>query len=97
VGEEFTALLLIVFATHLPFFAWRWRRTGERRHAATTLTFGLLVVTYALRVFAPEFGIAGLPAWQVARVPAWACAALSLGLLAHHWLGRWRGIVGGPS
>ena len=96
-GEEFTALLLIVFATHLPLFAWRWRRTGERRHAATTLTFGLLVGTYALRVFAPEFGIAGLPAWQVARVPVWACAALSLVLLAHHWLGRWRGSVGGPS
>ena len=58
-GEEFTALLLIVFATHLPLFAWRWRRTGERRHAATTLTFGLLVVTYALRVFAPGLEVEG--------------------------------------
>ena len=96
VGEDFAVLLLVVCATHLPFFAWRWRRTGERRHAATTLTFSLLVVTYALRVFAPGLEVAGVPAWQVVRIPAWASAAVSLGLLAHHWLGRRRGIVRGP-
>jgi hypothetical protein len=50
-------VLLFVFTTHLPFFAWRWRATGERRYAATTLTFALLVVTYGLAVFAPQLHV----------------------------------------
>lgn len=82
------ALLLFVFATHLPFFAWRWRRTGELRHAATTLTFALLVVTYALRVFAPQAEWGGRPLHAWARGPALVSAALSIGLLLRHGL-RW--------
>lgn len=79
-------LLLFVFVTHLPFFALRWRRTGERRFAATTLTFALLVVTYAIRVFAPELRVAGLSAFWAARVVAWTSAAVSITLLVrHHW------------
>ncbi|HJO25261.1 MAG: hypothetical protein QF890_17660 [Myxococcota bacterium] len=93
-GEDFAVILLIVFATHLPLFAWRWWRTGERRHAATTLTFSLLVITYALRIFAPGLEVAGLPAWWLVRVPAWACAALSLSLLARHWFASGRDFVG---
>lgn len=77
-------VLLIVFVTHLPFFALRWWRTRELRHAATTLTFVLLVVTYGLRVVAPELPIGGVPAWQRVRVAAWAAAAVSLAMLAHH-------------
>ncbi len=29
-------LLLFVFVTHLPFFAWKYQRTREIRFAATT-------------------------------------------------------------
>jgi hypothetical protein len=83
-------LLLFVFATHGPFFAWAWVRTREPRHAATTLTFALLTVAYALRVFAPEAALGDTPAWQVARVPAWMAAALSLSLLARHALEKLR-------
>jgi len=84
------ALLLFVFATHLPFFARRWWRTGERRFAATTLTFTLLVVTYTIRVFAPELRVAGVSAFWVARVAAWSAAALSLTLFARHLVARLR-------
>ena len=81
-------LLLVVFATHGPFFAWRWWRTREMRHAATTLTFALLVVTYALRVFAPEARAGEVALWQAVRIPAWAAAAVSLTLLARHGVSR---------
>ena len=84
------AALLFVFATHLPFFAWRWRCTGERRHAATTLTFALLVATFGLRVFAPGLRVGGAPLYASLRVAAWLSAALSIGLFARHHLGKAR-------
>ncbi len=80
-----------VFVTHMPFFAWRWRRTGELRYAATTLTFALLSVTYGLRVFAPELQAGGITLWEWVRVPAWLSAAASLSLLARHHAHRLRG------
>ena len=83
-------VLLFVFTTHLPFFAWRWHATGERRYAATTLTFSLLVVTYALAVFAPELRVAGTPLYQVVRVIAWLSAAVSVALLVRHHAQRLR-------
>ena len=83
-------VLLFVFTTHLPFFAWRWRATGERRYAATTLTFALLVITYGLAVFAPQLRAGDLPLYQVVRVVAWASAAVSIGLLVRHHAGRLR-------
>jgi len=83
-------LLLVVFATHLPFFAWRWHRTRELRFAATSLTFALLVVTYGLRVFAPGLSLAETPLWQEVRVVAWLAAALSIGLLLQHQAAKLR-------
>ena len=83
-------ILLFVFTTHLPFFAWRWRTTGERRHAATTLTFALLVVTYGLAVFAPQLRLGDTPVYQLVRVVAWASAAVSIALLVRHLTGRLR-------
>lgn len=83
-------ILLGVFATHGPFFAWRYRRSGERRHAATALTFALLSLAYAVRVFAPEARLAGWPLFGILRVPAWAAAAVSLSLLARHLMTRRR-------
>ena len=85
------ALLLFVFATHLPFFAWRWWKTGERRHAATTLTFTLLIATYAIRVFAPGLRVAGVSVFWTFRVAAWPSAAVSITLLVRHHAGRVRG------
>jgi hypothetical protein len=83
-------VLLFVFATHLPFFAWRWRATGERRYAATTLTFALLVITYGLAVFAPELRIGDLPVFQIVRRIAWLSAAVSIFLLIRHHARRLR-------
>jgi hypothetical protein len=87
-------VLLVVFATHLPFFAWRWRTTGERRYAATTLTFTLLVITYGLAVFAPQLHIGRAPLFQVVRGFAWLSAAVSIGLLIRHHAFRLRGSCG---
>jgi hypothetical protein len=84
VPEWWPALLLFVFATHGPFFAWRWTRTREPRHAATTLTFALLTGAYGLRVFAPRAAWGDVPLWQAARVVAWGAAAVSLSLIARH-------------
>lgn len=81
-------LLLFVFATHLPFFVWRYRRTGQLRFAATSTTFALLCLTYGLRVFAPELSLFGRPAHLLVRPVAWGCATWSLALLARHWLRR---------
>jgi hypothetical protein len=84
-------VLLCVFSTHLPFFAWRWRRTRELRYAATTLTFALLVLTYSLRVFAPDLRIGDVELHKAVRVLAWTAAAVSIGMLVRHWAGRLRG------
>jgi hypothetical protein len=78
------ALLLFVFATHLPFFLWRWKRTGELRYAATSLTFGLLVVVYAFRVLAPQASIHDVAIHRIVRGPALLCAVVSVGLLVRH-------------
>lgn len=86
--EWWPALLLFVFVTHMPFFAWRWWRTGERRHAATTLTFSLLIAATGLRLFAPEWAWWGTPLHRPLRGLALASAVLSLGLLLAHWLRR---------
>ncbi len=82
--EWWPILLLFVFATHLPVFAWRWARTRAPRHAATTLTFALLTVSYALRVLAPDAWLGDWPLYTWFRVPAWIAALLSVGLLLHH-------------
>ena len=83
-------VLLFVFTTHLPFFAWRWRTTGERRYAATTLTFALLVVTYGLALFAPQLHVGATPLFQIVRVFAWLSAAVSIALLVRHHAMRLR-------
>lgn len=80
------ALLLGVFAVHLPFFIWRFVSTGELRYAATSVTFGLLMSAYALRVFAPEIQVAGIGLHTAVRAVALLAAALSLSLLAHRLL-----------
>ncbi len=82
-------LLLVVFVTHLPFFAWRYWKTREPRYAATSLTFSLLALTYGLRVFAPEAVVRGVPWFWIARIPAWGAATVSIAFLVHHHAGRW--------
>ncbi len=86
--EWWPTLLLGVFATHMPVFAWRWSRTRAPRHAATTMTFALLTVSYALRVFAPEVRLGDWPLHAWVRIPAWIAAVLSIGLLLRHLVTR---------
>ncbi|MEM7409428.1 MAG: hypothetical protein AAF430_04235 [Myxococcota bacterium] len=83
-------LLLVVFATHAPFFALRWVRTREPRFAATTVTFALLVATYGVKIAAPDLRIGELPVFHALRVAAWAAATVSLGMLLRHWVLRKR-------
>ena len=83
-------VFFLVFVTHLPFFAWRWRTTRERRYAATTLTFALLVITYGLALFAPQLRIGDRPLFQIVRVIAWLSAAVSIALLIRHHTRRVR-------
>ncbi len=85
-----TTLLFWVFATHAPFFAWRYHRTREIRFAATALTFVLLALLYGVRIWAPDTSLGGVALDTWLRVPALAAAALSLGLLARHLLRRAR-------
>ena len=70
-----TALLFWVFATHLPFFVWRYWKTRAPRFAATSLTFALLALCYGVRLWAPEVAVAGVPLFWLLRVPAWMAAA----------------------
>ena len=83
-------VLLAVFVTHMPFFAWRYHRTGELRYGATAFTFLLLAVTYALRVFAPEADLGGVALHRIVRAPALLAAAVSVSLLLRHHLRRAR-------
>lgn len=83
-----TTLLFWVFATHLPFFAWRYHRTGELRFAATSLTFALLAMTYGVKLWAPGASLGGVALYWWLRIPAWCAAAFSLALLARHLLRR---------
>ncbi len=89
-SDRTAILLLVVFTTHLPFFAWRYARTREIRYAATTLTFALLVATWGLRVFSPTAAIRGVELHRIVRVPALASALLSVGLLIRHHARRLR-------
>jgi hypothetical protein len=83
-------LFLFVFVTHMPFFAWKYWQTREVRFAATTFTFALLAITYALRLLAPDAAVDGIALYWYVRVPAWASAVISIGLLLRHHLSRMR-------
>ena len=95
--DRMALLFLFVFATHAPYFAWRYRRTRELRHAATALTLGLLALAWALRIFAPQLSLAGVELHRIARVPALAAALVSLGLFARHHARRLRSRAPGRS
>ena len=81
-------ILLAVFVVHTPFFAWRWWRTRELRYAATTLTFTLLVIAYATRVFAPGLRLGDAPLHQSLRVVALSAAVVSVALLVRRIASR---------
>lgn len=85
-SERWAELLLLVFLTHMPYFAWRYRRTGELRFAATTVTFALLSLTYGLRVFTPGTAIGDFRLYEMVRVVAWMSALVSVGMLVRHWI-----------
>ena len=89
-------LLLFVFATHMPFFAWRYYRKGELRYAATAFTFALLALMYGLRVFAPGVAVNDVPVHAYIRVPAGIAAAFSIGLLLWSAVRRWLSVRPGP-
>jgi hypothetical protein len=81
-------ILLFVFATHLPFFVWKYYRTRELRFAATSITFLSLAISYSVRIFAPEWTWAGHPVHVTIRVVSWLFAAVSIWLIARHLVGR---------
>ena len=54
------------------------------KEALITIGVVLLIVTYGLRVFAPEVAWNGTPVYEWVRVPAWISAVVSIGLLLRH-------------
>ena len=74
------AALLILFGAHLAVFGrLAWRRRQIQYIVAST-TFLLLVAVFSMRLWVPEWTIAGFAAHRLLRCAAWASAALGLTL-----------------
>ncbi len=87
VPEWANAALLALFAAHLVAFG---RLTWVRRqlqYAVATTTFFLLVGVFSLRLWLPDWALAGIAVHQWLRWAAWGSAAISLGLFLHR---QWR-------
>jgi hypothetical protein len=81
-------LLFVIYAIHLAIFAFAWRRRREGVYGVLVAAFVLLLVSHALRVFAPDLRMGSVAAFWPPRVVAWICAALGLTLLVWRRLRR---------
>ena len=70
--------LLVVFGVHLLLFSRAWYRRRSLRLAVTSVTFALLVVAFALRLWLPQAQVAGVAIWWLPRGLGWGGALLSL-------------------
>lgn len=73
--------LLVLFAVHGVAFGVVWTRRRTPRHAVLTLTFALLVGSFAMRIAVPGLAVAGVGAYWIPRVLAWCCGASALVML----------------
>lgn len=73
--------LLGVFCVHLIAFGFRYLRTRRFSDGVVGVTFLLLVISYSLRIWAPEWVISQMSVSTVVRRFAWGTAVLSVGLL----------------
>jgi len=86
------AALLVVFLVHLAAFAWLGIRRRQAYYAALVVTFTLLSLTMALRIFAPDLNLVeGVSLASALRVAAWMAAAVSIAwTLTRVWTRRKR-------
>jgi hypothetical protein len=74
-----SALLLVLFLTHLTAFAVLLVRRRQTYYVALVVTFALLSAAMAVRLFVPGFQpVAGIGLDQALRVAAWVAAAVSI-------------------
>jgi hypothetical protein len=88
--ERIAWLLMLLFAAHLAGFVVVGAKRREWYYAALIVTFTLLTGAFALRVFAPQWTLAGVPAHAALRYAAWAAAAVSISWTACRLLARRR-------
>ena len=89
--EPLDQALLALFAIHLVVFVrLSWLRRQPRYLLAST-TFLLLVAVFSLRLWAPEWSLAGVALHRWLRWGAWGSAAVSLGLLLYRQPWRSKG------
>jgi len=73
--------LLGLFAVHLAIFGRMTWRGRQLRHGIATITFLLLVAVFAVRLWSPEWSVAGVAVHRVLRWAAWGGTVVSLLLL----------------
>jgi hypothetical protein len=89
-GDVVAWLLMLLFAAHLAGFLVLGVRRRQWYYAALVVTFTLLTGSFALLLFAPDWTLAGLPAYVSTRYAAWAAAAVTLSWTAARMLARRR-------
>lgn len=72
-------VLLLIFATHLVVFLRLSIRRGDGHYALVSATFALLVLSFSLRLWAPELELHGQKLYWDSRIAAWILAAMSFG------------------
>jgi dolichyl-phosphate-mannose--protein O-mannosyl transferase len=80
-GHWYDPIMLVLFAAHLIPMLIIGIRRRELYYLAPITTFALLTLTFALRVFAPEFEVNGRPLHEPVRYAAWTAAGISIPLL----------------
>ena len=70
--------LLIVFVIHLVIFGRLAVRRSEKYYWLVTAVFAMLVASFGLRVFAPEWLLGPVAGYQLFRYLAWLLAAITI-------------------
>jgi len=73
--------LIVLFAVHLIVFGMLGLKRKERYYLFVCITFTLLIITFSIRLWAPEAEVAGMQLYWVFRIAAWMSAAVSLTML----------------
>ncbi|MDD5676210.1 MAG: hypothetical protein PHC61_18705 [Chitinivibrionales bacterium] len=72
------AALLIVFIVHCIVFSILTIKNKSGYYLGVTVTFFLLVVAYAMRLWASDWSVAGIKGFWYFRIAAWVLAGVSI-------------------
>ena len=70
--------LLGVFAVHWLVFGLRAWKSKQLPDIALSALFAFLVISYALKIWAPDFMVSGIAGYRWARYGAWLMAAFTV-------------------